>query len=150
MNEKTSNIFSELSFSPNKFFTTRLNNSIKNNLNDVTYENLITEFRINNFVTKFDYFNENNTNLEKSYLANETTLSINKSNDLTFSTRKNKTNDLTEYYKFIYQYKNDCLAASIEYNKNYYSDRELKPSKDLLFKLSIIPFGEASTPSINK
>tara|TARA_B100001057_G_scaffold142465_1_gene142178 strand:+ start:3686 stop:6064 length:2379 start_codon:yes stop_codon:yes gene_type:complete len=148
MNEKTSNIFSEISFSPNKFFTTRLNNSIKNNLNDVTYENLITEFRINNFVTKFDYFNENNTNLEKSYLANETTLSINKTNDLTFATRKNKTKDLTEYYKFIYQYKNDCLAASIEYNKNYYSDRELKPSKNLLFKLSIIPFGEASTPNI--
>ena len=26
----------------------------------------------------------------------------------------------------MYQYKNDCLAASIEYNKDFYSDRDLK------------------------
>ena len=49
------------------------------------------------------------------------------------------TNDLTEYYKFMYQYKNDCLSASIEFNKDYYDDRELKPNKSLLFRLNIIP-----------
>jgi LPS-assembly protein len=146
--EKTSNIFSEITFSPNEFFTTNYNSSIRNNLKDKNYENLITEFRINNFVTTFDYLNENNTNAQNSYIQNKTSYSLDSNNSLSFSTRKNKSTDLTEYYNFMYQYKNDCLAASIEYNKDYYSDRDLKPDESVFFKLTIIPFGETSSPNL--
>ena len=55
-----------------------------------------------------------------SYLTNTTQLQIDEFNSLSFSTRKNKTKDLTEYYKLSYQYKNDCLLASIEYDKDLY------------------------------
>jgi LPS-assembly protein len=146
--EKTSNIFSEIVFSPNDYLTTKYNNSLKNNLTDISYENLITEFKINNFVTKFDYLNENNTSSKNSYLTNETTYSMDQFNSLSFETRENKTTDLTEYYNLMYQYKNDCLAASIEYNKDYYNDRELKPSESIFFKLTIIPFSETSSPNL--
>ena len=146
--EKTSNIFSEITFNPNEFFTTNYNSSMRNNLSDTNYENLITEFRVNNFVTTFDYLNENNTNAKNSYIQNKSTYSLDDNNSLSFSTRKNKSTDLTEYYNFMYQYKNDCLAASIEYNKDYYSDRDLKPDESVFFKLTIIPFGETSTPNL--
>ena len=146
--EKTSNIFSEITFSPNEFFTTNYNSSIRNNLKDKNYENLITEFKINNFVTTFDYLNENNTNAKNSYIQNKTSYFLDNNNSLSFSTRKNKSTDLTEYYNFMYQYKNDCLAASIEYNKDYYSDRDLKPDESVFFKLTIIPFGETSSPNL--
>ena len=146
--EKTSNIFSEITFNPNEFFTTNYNSSMRNNLRDTDYENLITEFRVNNFVTTFDYLNENNTNAKNSYIQNKSTYSLDDNNSLSFSTRKNKSTDLTEYYNFMYQYKNDCLAASIEYNKDYYSDRDLKPDESVFFKLTIIPFSETSTPNL--
>ena len=29
--------------------------------------------------------------------------------------------------------KNDCLVASLEYNKDYYTDRDLKPNEELIF-----------------
>ena len=148
--EKNSNLFGEVVFNPNDFLTTKYNTSLKNNLKDVGYENLITEFKINNFVTKFDYLNENNTSAKNSYLTNETTLFVDQSNSLSFSTRENKTTDLTEYYNFMYQYRNDCLAASIEYNKDYYSDRELKPSESIFFKLTIIPFGQTTSPDLKE
>ena len=109
---------------------------------------MITEIKINNFVTSFDYLNENNISDENSYLSNKTSLILNDSNNLSFSTRKNKTLDLTEYYKLMYQYKNDCLSASIEYNKEYYSDKDLKPDESIFFRLTIIPFGEATSPTI--
>ncbi len=149
MGEKTSNIFSEIEFNPNKFLRTKYSNSLKNDLKNISYENLITEFRINNLVTKFDYLNENSSS-KNSYLTNETILNFNESNSLSFSTRENKENNLTEYYNFMYQYKNDCLAASIEYNKDYYSDRDLKPEESILFKLTIMPFGEAVSPNLRK
>ncbi len=148
MGEKTSNLFSEILLTPNKHFNIKYNNSLRNNLRDVSSENLITEFKINNFVTTFDYLNENNTLSKNSYLTNKSTLSLDNFNSLTFSTRENKTTDLTEYYNFMYQYKNDCLAASVEYNKDYYSDRELKPTESIFFKLTIIPFSETSSPNL--
>ena len=150
MGEKMSNLFSEIKYSPNKIITTKYISSLKNNLKDISYENLITDFKINKFVTTFDYLNENNTSSKTSFLSNETSYFIDESNSLSFSTRENKTKGLTEYYKFWYQYKNDCLAASIEYNKDFYSDRDVKPEESILFKLSIIPFGKTSSPSLKK
>ena len=146
--EKTSNIFSEISYSPNNYLSTKYNTSIQNNLSDVNYENFITNLKINNFVTTFDYLNENNSTSQNSYLTNTTKYSLNNSNSLEFSTRENKTSDLTEYYNFMYQYKNDCLSASIEYNKDYYSDRDIRPEESIFFKLTIIPFGETSSPDL--
>ena len=79
---------------------------------------------------------------------NETSYNLDVNNQLMFSTRKNKKTDLTEFYKLIYQYKNDCLVASIEYNKDYYNDRELKPEENIFLKLSIIPFGQTTSPNL--
>ena len=145
--EKTSNFFGEASYNLNDFLKTTYNLSIKNNLSNTTYESLITDIKINNFVTTFDYLNENNTLDENSYLTNTTKYSLDDANSIQFSTRENKTSDLTEYYNFMYQYKNDCLSASIEYNKDFYNDRDVKPEESIFFRLTIIPFGETSSPN---
>ena len=150
INQKTSNFFSEITYNPNEFLSTKYNSSLKNNLSDLSYENLIAQFKINNLVTTFDYLNENNYSNENSFLSSTVEYAMNESNSLSFSTRKNKTIDLTEYYNLMYQYKNDCLSASIEYDKEYYSDRDLKPNETLFFKLTIIPFGSANSPNLSK
>ena len=56
---KTSNFFAEVLYNPNSYLTTKYNISTKNNLLDINYENLTAEININNFVTTFDYLNEN-------------------------------------------------------------------------------------------
>ncbi len=150
LNQKTSNFFGEIDYNPNDFLTMKYSTSVKNNLKDVNYQNLITQLSLNNFVTTFDYLNENNTKDKNSYLLNTTSYALNRSNNLIYSTRKNKTLDLTEYYNLMYQYKNDCLAASIEYNKEYYDDRDIKPEENIFLKLTIIPFGETSSPNLKK
>tara|TARA_B100001057_G_scaffold315488_1_gene315594 strand:- start:2871 stop:5258 length:2388 start_codon:yes stop_codon:yes gene_type:complete len=149
---KTSNLFGEISFNPNQFFKTKYNFSKKNNFDDATYESITAEFNINKFKTSFDYINENDTQQDKtSYLLSELNFNINDSNDVYFSTRENKEKKLTEYYNLVYQYKNDCLAASVEYSKNYYDDRDIKPAENIFLKLTIMPFGQiASTPDLKK
>ncbi len=150
LNSKNSNFFGEILYSPNNYFTTKYTASTKNNLTDVNYENLIAEISLNNFITTFDYINENNTTDKNSYLSSTVKFNINKSNNIQFSTRENKSSNLTEYYNLMYQYKNDCLAASIEYNKDYYDDRDIKPEENIFLKLTIIPFGETSSPNLKE
>ena len=50
----------------------------------------------------------------------------------------------------MYQYRNDCLIAAIQYNKDFYSDRDLKPEENIFLKLTIIPFGQTNSPNIFK
>ena len=149
MGLKTSNFFGEISYDPNQFFTSKYNFSTKNDLDQFTYESITTKFNFNNFETSFDYINENEKDDKVSYLKSELKYTFNESNNISFSSRENKEKDLREYYNLIYQYKNDCLAASIEYNKNYYEDRDIKPQENIFLKLTIMPFGQvASTPNL--
>ena len=93
--------------------------SIKNNLSEIDYENLITDFKINNFVTSFDYLNENNSFNKTSYLTNTTSYNLDESNKLIFSTRENKTSDITEYYNLMYQYKIGWISLSFDGSIHY-------------------------------
>ena len=86
---------------------------------------------------------------EKSYISNETKFNINKNYSLGFSTNKNLDQNLTEYYDIIYEYKNDCLTAALEYKKTFYRDSDIEPAENLFFSIKIIPFGDINSPSIN-
>ena len=148
LNEKTSNFFNQIEYSPVSAIKMNYKSSVKNDLSTINYETLLAELSFNKLVTKFDYLNENNTNEKNSYLGNKTEFFFDETNSISFSTRKNKRENLTEYYNWAYQYKNDCLVASVEYNKDFYSDRDLKPSENIFFKLTLIPFGQVNSPSL--
>ena len=137
-----------LEYKPNDKFKFDYDFSFKNNLLDTNYELYGFEFYLNNLTTKFSYLNENNSILKNSYLQNETNFKFNENNSLIFKTRENKEKSFTEFYNLIYQYQNDCLIAGIEYNKEYYNDQDLKPSENLFFKISIIPFGGMNSPNL--
>ena len=57
---------------------------------------------------------------------------------MSFKARRNKEINLTEYYDLIYEYKNDCLIAGLKFKKTFYQDRDLEPSEDLFFYLTLI------------
>ena len=149
MGLKNSNLFGEVQYNPNKFLSTKYNFSLKNDLDNFAYENLEANFNIFNFTTSFEYLNENEIINKKSYFLTELKYKFDDSKSINFSKRENNEKDLTEYYKLIYEYKNDCLSASIEYNKNFYDDRDIKPEENIFLKLNIMPFGQiARTPDL--
>ena len=79
------------------------------------------------------------------------TSSVDENNNVKFETRRNRKLGLTEYYDSIYEYRNDCLTAGIKYKKLYYSDREIKPTENLFFSITIFPITtiEQSVSTIN-
>ena len=150
LNKKVSDIVGNIEINPNDIFKLNYDFSLDENLKETNYQLLSSEISLNNFVTTFEYLNENNSSTAQSYLTNKTSYIIDETKNLSFSTRKNKQTKLTEFYNLIYQYSNDCLVAAIEYNKDYYSDKDLKPSESVYFKLTIIPLGGTSSPNFYK
>ena len=150
LGNKSSDIVGELNLKPNKHFNLEYDFSLDNDLSRLDYSKANAEISINNFITSFEFLEKNNIIGEESYLSNKTTFNFDDNHSIEFSTRKNKEKDLTEYYNLIYQYKNDCLTAAVEYKKDYYSDGDLKPEEQLFFSITIVPFGKTSTPSLSK
>jgi LPS-assembly protein len=143
--KKMSDIYGNVAIYPSRNLSVKYNFSIDNNLDKTNYDSISTKFRINKFVTSFEYSDEKNNSKNDSYTSNSSSFEINKNNSINFNTRRNNERSATEFYNLIYNYKNDCLVASIKFNKEFYKDSDLEPEKEILLTLSLIPFGSAST-----
>ena len=140
LNKKNSNLFGSIENKFSENFSLDYDFRIDNNYDRLEYNSINADFKLNKFETNFIYVKENGDAGDTNFLENNTTYQINDSNYFTFSTRRNRKLNLTEFYDLVYEYKNDCLVASIKYKKKYYSDRDLKPSENLLLTLTLYPF----------
>ena len=139
INKKNSNLFGTLHNNLFENIDISYNFSVDNNFETFDYHSFNTRFSLNNFVTQFDFIEEEGEIGSTHTLSNKSSYEIDESNFISFSTRRNKEISLTEYYDLSYEYKNDCLTAGIKYNKKFYQDNDLKPSENLFFTLTLIP-----------
>ena len=150
LGNKTSDIVGYANFIPSKFLDFEYEFSLDNNLDEMNYNFIKTNFTINKFKTSFEFLEEDNFIGDKSYLKNISKIELNNNNGISFETNKNLDKDITEYYNLIYEYKNDCLIAAVEYNKDFYKDDGIEPSENILFSIKFIPFGSINTPGLQK
>jgi LPS-assembly protein len=113
--------------------------SLDNDLKTINANNFETEISINNFVTTFNFIEDRNELGSTHLISNTTEYKVNDNTSLKFSTRRNKKINLTEYYNLSYEYKNDCLTAALKFNKTFYQDKDLVPTEDLFFTITLIP-----------
>ena len=66
---------------------------------------------------------------------------------LSFKTKRNLVTNSSEFYNLSYEYINDCLRAGLVYRREFYRDSELEPEDSLMFKITLVPFGNLNTPS---
>ncbi len=148
ISNKRSDLIGSFNFTPSKFFDLNYQFSLDKNLDKSNYNFIKTNISVNNFVTSFEFLEEDNYLSQDSYLTNTTKFNFGNNKSLSLGTSKNLDKNITNYYNIIYEYQNDCLTAALEYNKDYYTDGNLKPEENLLFSIKIIPFGNINSPNI--
>ena len=67
-----------------------------------------------------------------------------------FEVKRNLVTNSSEHYNLSYEYLNDCLRAGLVYRREFYNDSELESENSLMFKVTLTPFGDISSPSFNK
>ena len=139
INGQETNIFGSISNNLSEFLSISYDFILDNDFNTLEYNSLNTSINFKNLNTSFNFIEEDGIIGDTNSIENRTSIKFNDENYLTFNTRRNRKIDLTEYYNLIYEYKNDCLIAGIKYNKSYYEDRDLKPSENLLFSITLTP-----------
>ena len=139
INRKTSNIFGSANSIINDNLNFNYNFAIDNDFKTFEYNEFNAELNINNFITKFNFIEENGEMGDSNIIENSFEYNVDNNNSLSFKTRRNRKLNLTEYYDLVYEYKNDCLTAGIKYKKSFYEDRDLKPTENLLFTITLFP-----------
>ena len=139
IDKKNSNLFGSINNNLFDHINLGYDFSIDNDMETFDSHAFNTEISINNFVTTFNFIEQKNKLGATHMLSNTTEYKIDEHNFVKFSSRRNKSINLTEYYDLSYEYKNDCLTAAIKFNKVFYQDNDLRPSEDLFFTITLIP-----------
>jgi len=139
INRKNSNLFGSISNNFSDNFNLSYNFALDNNYKNFEYNNLSATISFNDFSSTLNFIEENGEMGDSNVLENIIGYKFDESNYLSFNTRRNRKLNLTEYYNLVYEYKNDCLTAGIKYKKSYYEDRDLKPTENLLFTITLFP-----------
>ena len=142
LSEKRSDIVGKASYIPNKFLSLDYSFSYDNNFKSSNYDALSLNADFNLFSTSFNFLSEDDQISDNEILTNTSNIQISEEKSIKFNITKNLKNDFTEFYDLIYQYETDCLKISLDYNKKFYSDGNLKPEKNLFFSIKFIPFAE--------
>ena len=139
LHRKMSNVFGSVTnnIDDNIIFDYKF--SLDNDLNTFEYNQFSTTLSFDNFTTSFSFLEENGEMGDANVFENSISYNFDDSNFFTFKTRRNRKINLTEYYDLVYEYKIDCLTAGIKYKKSYYEDRDVKPTENLLFTITLFP-----------
>ena len=142
LDQTRSDLVGNFFYEPNDFFKINYNFSYDRDLKFSNYDAISAKFGTNNFVTNFEYITENHEIGNSETLSNETKLKFNNEHSLLFNTTKDLKDDFTQYYKLSYEYETDCLFATFQYQKKFFSDGNLVPDESLYFLIKFIPFTE--------
>ena len=137
--KQNGNLIGSIQNNLNNNFNFSYNFSVDNDLKTIEYNSINANFNLNKFSTGISFIEESGKIGDTNSLQNSLSYKFDENNFLSFNTRRNRKIDLTEFYDLVYEYKNDCLTAGLKYKKTYYQDRDLLPTEDFMFTITIFP-----------
>ena len=143
----SSDVFGNLSVNSNDTIKLDYVFNLDDQLSKANYKSLDMELRVNKFVTSFEYLDDEISSDKNNYSTINIGYNINDNHSVKLQKRENRKINLTEYNNLIYEYRNDCLKASIEYNKTNYTNNDLKPEEEIMFTVTLGSFGTITSPT---
>jgi len=149
LDQKMSDVVGEINYNFSKIGKIDYKFSIDHNLNELNYNEVLTELNFGKVQFNLDYLEQQNHIGLEHYVSSGVSLNFNDNNKFTFSTKKNFKTESTELYNLSYQYAIDCLTAGLAYRREFYQDADLEPKNTLMFTITFVPFTRVNTPLRN-
>ncbi len=150
LDEKLSDVVGSSSLKINDNFNFDYNFAIDQNYKDLNYNEAGFSFNTNPIKFDLDYLQEKKHIGSKEYLKTNLQYMKGENGLFSFEMKRNIVTNSSEYYDLSYEYLNDCLRAGLVYRREFYNDSELEAENSLMFKITLTPFGDISTPSFNR
>ena len=142
LQKSNSDIVSKINYLSPKNFDVTLKNTFDNQLNHVYYNDFTFKKNFTSSEVNFNFYEKN------SHIGNERFAKANLASYITDSTKlkietdRNLKTDLTNSHKLGIENENECIRYGFYLQKNYSSDKDLKPATSVYFGVTLLPFGE--------
>ena len=150
LDNRFSDVVGNFNYNKSDNFKIDYNYSLDQNLKEINYNEINTDYTLGDVKFNINYLEENNITEPKEYL--KSTIEIKKGDNglFSFSNKRNIITSSSEFYNLSYEYINDCLRAGLVYRREFYNDSELEAENSLLFKVTLSPFGSLSSPGLSQ
>ena len=150
LDKRFSDIIGNLNYTNNKNFTFNYDYSLDQNYKETNLNKIDAVFD-NDFIGfNLNYLEEEKINEEKEYVKSTFNIKKGDNGKFSLSSKRNLITSSTEFYNLSYEYINDCLRAGLVYRREFYDDSELEPENTLMFKVTLTPFGQLSSPGFSQ
>ncbi len=150
LDQKFSDVVGASTYKIKENFNLNYNFSLDQNYKQFNYNEVSSDLKFEKVKFNIGYLQERNHIGSQEFVQSEVGININNSTELSFSSKRNLLTSSAEFYNLSYNYINDCLRAGIAYRREFYTDRDIEPTNDLMFTISIVPFAEISSPRLTR
>ncbi|MFL2889455.1 MAG: LPS-assembly protein LptD [Pelagibacteraceae bacterium] len=150
LDQRFSDIVGTSRYNVNKNLKLKYNFSLDQNYENFNFQEIGSDFAFGKTKFNIGYLQERNHLGDKEYIKTDLSFNPSKSTAMTFSTKRSLQTDSSEFYNLSYDYINDCLKAGLVYRREFYTDKDTEPTNTLMFKISLIPFVDLSSPTFGK
>ena len=147
LQNKNSDLVTKVNYLSPGNFDVSLKNTLDNGFNHVYYNDLNVKTFLKEGEINFNFYEKNN------HIGNERYAKVNLISYLTDSTKlrietdRNLKTDLTNSHKLGIENENECIKYGFYFQKNYFTDKDLKPATSVFFGVTLLPFGDNYTTS---
>ena len=150
LDEKLSDLVGEFNLEYNDKISFKYDFLLDQNYNQLNYNEIGTSLNLNSVTLNMGYLIENKHVGDQEYITTGIDFNRNENTHLSFKAKKNLVTDSAEFYNLSYEYMNDCLRAGLVYRREFYNDSEAEPENSLMFKITLSPFAEISSPTFGQ
>ena len=142
LQKSNSDIVSKINYLSPKNFDVTLKNTFDNQLNHVYYNDFTFKKNFTSSEINFNFYEKNSHIGNERYAKANLASYITDSTKLKIETDRNLKTDLTNSHKLGIENENECIRYGFYLQKNYSSDKDLKPATSVYFGVTLLPFGE--------
>ena len=142
LQKSNSDIVSKINYLSPKNFDVTLKSTFDNQLNHVYYNDFIFKKNFTSSEINFNFYEKNSHIGNERYAKANLASYITDSTKLKIETDRNLKTDLSNSHKLGIENENECIRYGFYLQKNYSSDKDLKPATSVYFGVTLLPFGE--------
>jgi LPS-assembly protein len=142
LQKSNSDIVSKINYLSPKNFDVTLKSTFDNQLNHVYYNDFTFKKNFTSSEVNFNFYEKNSHVGNERYAKANLTSYITDSTKLKIESDRNLKTDLTNSHKLGIENENECIKYGFYLQKNYSSDKDLKPATSVYFGVTLLPFGE--------
>ena len=150
MDEKLSDLVGSTNYKINNNLNLKYNFAVDQNYNEFNYNEIGAVLDLNPIKIDFNYLQEDKHIGNQDYFKTKIDYKNKENGLVSFETKRNLITNSAEFYNLSYEYINDCLRAGLVYRREFYNDSEIDPEDSLMFKITLIPFGNLTSQTVSK